>query len=336
MINDKILNLINKIVWWIPFKNKRNNVREELINEIINFNDEILSEYIKVLLSEKKIPMNSKIEKDIIELSKHKIYFYDYNYDNNFVYLKKDNINFVTDSYNQIIVKEVFCDNLYNIEKYIDTNKKYVFIDIGCNRGYTTLFYAKKEYCKKIYSYEIVKNIFEYTKENININPDIKDKVILHNFGLSNYDGKIKVGYCPFHDSVSTTNKDFMNYLSKSEKIEYIESDIRDAFNALKEIFNNNEVEENIIMKIDTEGSEYEIFDSLLNNQKNIFDKIKLIIGEFHFGTKEIDKKLKKLGFENNIVNEREFVFYRAEQSRAEAEHIRSDQSRAEQSRANM
>ncbi|WP_157148147.1 hypothetical protein [Brachyspira pilosicoli] len=34
-INDDITKMINDIVWWIPFKNKRNNLRNLLNNNII-------------------------------------------------------------------------------------------------------------------------------------------------------------------------------------------------------------------------------------------------------------------------------------------------------------
>ena len=33
-MNNEELDLINKAVWWIPFKNKRNNLRNKLIDII--------------------------------------------------------------------------------------------------------------------------------------------------------------------------------------------------------------------------------------------------------------------------------------------------------------
>ena len=33
-INDDITKIINDLVWWIPFKNKRNNLRNLLTNNI--------------------------------------------------------------------------------------------------------------------------------------------------------------------------------------------------------------------------------------------------------------------------------------------------------------
>ena len=321
MIDKEIIDLVNKIVWWIPFKGKRNNLRNALIEKInckcnnytLNKYDKIIYDYIDILLNLKCVNINEKLKKDIFELSKNNIYFYDYDKYNDFIYLRKENLNFVTDSYNQIIIKEVFCNDLYNIEKYIDINNKYTFIDIGCNRGYTTLFYAKKYYCNKIYSFEIVNNIFKYALKNIELNEDIKNKVLLYNFGISNYDGKVKVAYCPFHDSVSSINSDAIDYLVNNESVEYVESEVRDFSKILGDIIKDNP-KENIVIKIDTEGSEYKIFESLFNNEI-LFKQIKLFIGEFHFGTNGIDKKLEDLGFISYITG-RDFIFYRPDQTR--------------------
>ena len=46
-MNNEELDLINKAVWWIPFKNKRNNLRNKLIDIIDDktknkYSDEIL------------------------------------------------------------------------------------------------------------------------------------------------------------------------------------------------------------------------------------------------------------------------------------------------------
>lgn len=51
-MDKNIENIINDIVWWIPFKNKRNYLRNELkneINNIINNKDEIIDEKNKII-----------------------------------------------------------------------------------------------------------------------------------------------------------------------------------------------------------------------------------------------------------------------------------------------
>ena len=68
--------------------------------------------------------MDNQFINELLILTKKDIFFYKYDKDNNFIYLTKDNINLVTDFYNQVIVKEVFYDNLYDIDKYLDVNSK--------------------------------------------------------------------------------------------------------------------------------------------------------------------------------------------------------------------
>ncbi|MEI0621054.1 FkbM family methyltransferase [Brachyspira pilosicoli] len=155
--------------------------------------------------------------------------------------------------------------------------------------------------------------MFRYAKKNIDINP-LKDKVYLYNFGLSNCNKTIKVAYYPFHDYLSSINKNHIDIIDKLEKMEYIENYIKDTADVLKKIIKEDKIDNDIVIKIDTEGSEYDIFDSLLNNYIDIFDKVKLFIGEFHFGTNGIDKKLEDLGFVSYITG-RDFIFYRPDQN---------------------
>ncbi|MEI0621053.1 hypothetical protein R4J18_10040 [Brachyspira pilosicoli] len=92
--------------------------------------------------------MDNQFINELLILTKKDIFFYKYDKDNNFIYLTKDNINLVTYFYNQVILKEVFYDNLYDIDKYLDVNKQYVFFDIDSNKGYTTLYYSQKNIAK--------------------------------------------------------------------------------------------------------------------------------------------------------------------------------------------
>ena len=331
-ISSNLNNLINSIAWWVPFKKKRNDLRNNLLNcidsefkNIENTYDILLYNFIDNFFKKNNIKLDNQFINELLILTKKDIFFYKYDKDNNFIYLTKDNINLVTDFYNQVIVKEVFYDNLYDIDKYLDVNKQYVFFDIGCNKGYTTLYYSQKKYCKSIYSFELVPNIFRYAKKNIDINPVLKDKVHLYNFGLSNCNKTIKVAYYPFHDYLSSINKNFTDTISKLEKMEYVENYVKDTAYVLKEIIKENKIYNELVIKIDTEGSEYDIFDSLLNNYIDIFDKVKLFIGEFHFGTNGIDKKLEDLGFISYITG-RDFIFYRPDQTRPD--QTRPDQTR--------
>ena len=82
-MDKNIEKIINDIVWWIPFKNKRNYLRNELkneINNIINNKDEIIDEKNKII-NDKYINNFKANDNTLIKKIR-----YDFVKDNNFIY----------------------------------------------------------------------------------------------------------------------------------------------------------------------------------------------------------------------------------------------------------
>ena len=68
-------------------------------------------------------------------------------------------------------------------------------------------------------------------------------------------------------------------------------ANVKDAGSVISDIIKNNDINCNIVLKIDTEGAENKIIDSLINC--NLLDKIDLIMGESHLEeSKNIGSKL--------------------------------------------
>ena len=59
--------------------------------------------------------------------------------------------------------------------------------------------------------------------------------------------------------------------------------DVKKASEILKPIIIGNDVK-NIILKIDAEGAEYDIFEDLRDNFPEIFDRVEIIVGDAHLG----------------------------------------------------
>jgi hypothetical protein len=79
----------------------------------------------------------------------------------------------------------------------------------------------------------------------------------------------------------------------------------KDASEALTPIINDN-IGKRIILKIDTEGAEYDILESLDNS--GLLKKIDIVLIEFHFkGSKELQRRLLKNGFVTR--EETDFIF---------------------------
>ena len=193
-------------------------------------------------------------------------------------------INIVTDSY-PWIVKEIFGDEIYKFETKIDTSKKYTVLDIGANKGYAALYFAQKEYVKDIYAFELVPQTIKFMKKNLKLNTKYRNKIKLYEFGLGKESRDVIINRLENRDACNTIISEFVDSYMPEEKGLGISQQciIKKASTILKELVEKNNIK-NIILKIDVEGSEYEIIEDLVSCYPEIFNKICLIIGDTHLG----------------------------------------------------
>lgn len=167
------------------------------------------------------------------------------------------------------IISEEF--KMYHIDKYLEKGID-TAIDIGAHIGGTTVLLAKSGV--KVWAVEPCNGNFELLDENVRRNK--LDNVVLYNKAVGAEAGKrtlyverVNTGLCSFYGKGNDT-----------QEVEIITLD-----DILKEM------ETCDLLKMDCEGSEYEI----LMNQKD-FSKIKNIVAELHFDKErelEIINKLK-------------------------------------------
>ncbi len=194
-------------------------------------------------------------------------------------------LNILTDTQYPWIVYEIFLDKIYELQSNINKNSEYNILDIGANRCYASLFFAQKPYVKSIYAFELVKHTAEFAKRILDINPKYKDKIHLFNFGLGKSNEEVTINMLPHRDGCNTINSDFFESYMPEETGRGIPQvcDVKKASEILKPIVNDNNLQ-NIILKIDAEGAEYDIFEDLQNNFPEIFDRVSVIIGDAHLG----------------------------------------------------
>mgnify|MGYP006429022745 CR=1 FL=1 len=153
--------------------------------------------------------------------------------------------------------------------------KEDIVIDIGAHIGLFSLFAS--QYCKngKIFCYEPIEKNFGILKKNIELNK-IKN-VIYFNSAVSNQLNKLKI----FIDSDDSAHSIF-----KSDK-NFIEVNST----TIKSIFDENKIKNCNLLKLDCEGSEYQIIESI---PKEYFLKIDKMIIEYHIANEnpELYKKL--------------------------------------------
>ncbi len=197
-------------------------------------------------------------------------------------------------------LKNIYFEKEYNLV-FSNGNQNIIF-DIGMNIGAASLYFANLKSVCKVYGVEPFKDTFDVANKNVLSNVKIKDKIELFNYGLDNYNGKSSVTYNPEMSCGMSTNK-IHNKLSilqydewiglNKEKSYLTEVDIVNAADFIKEKIEDGK---NIIIKMDCEGSEYNIMNLL--NQKKLIRRINAFIIEWHdFGAEKLEKILQENKF---------------------------------------
>lgn len=183
---------------------------------------------------------------------------------------------------------EVFVLKEYN---FIIENPS-VLIDIGFNVGYTTLFFAKNKMVKKIYAFEPFDETLEQGKINMNLNPKFKEKVCLYDYGLSDKNEERIISYnFKMKGSIGKLGYDASKNSHSIKKRIIIK-----RFDEIYLDIAKKEIENEIILKIDCEGDEYDIVKSLQGINKELLPKIILI--EWHkLGDQDIINRLHSCGY---------------------------------------
>jgi len=180
-----------------------------------------------------------------------------------------------------------------------------VILDIGGNIGTTSVYYGHMFPNAKIYSFEPVPDNYEILQKNIAEFPNITG----YNVALGKEDTKAKI--YTYSDNDNTGG--YSLYDLEVDKDKYQEITIKKTDSYLKEIG----VGQVDLIKIDTEGAEYDILTSM---NPDMLSKVRWIIGELHgerdfellaylnhWFSIDIDKSLRSRLYNFNAVN-REFA----------------------------
>ena len=159
-----------------------------------------------------------------------------------------------------------------------------IIIDVGGHIGLFMLFC--KQFCHKgkIYCFEPVLNNYRILSDNIKLN-DFKN-VFPFNIAVSKQDGNI-----PLYLNDDASGHSIFLKNSNSIQVESI---------TLQKIFDLNNIKKCNLLKLDCEGSEYEIINSLPDSYFSMIDKM---IIEYHFAEKypklliDLIKKLERMSF---------------------------------------
>lgn len=154
---------------------------------------------------------------------------------------------------------------VWKLREYETPKQNDIVVDIGAQIGTFTVYAAQRAHGGKVFAYEPLPENFEFLNQNIKLN-HLKN-VISFQLAVSSTSGG---GYLFIQKHNSGGHSVYNSGNDKKISIEKI---------TLGEIFTQNKIEKIDFLKIDTEGSEYDI---LLNASKDILSKIGKIIIEYH------------------------------------------------------
>ena len=177
---------------------------------------------------------------------------------------------------------ESFFYREYEFVPYCEDEK--ILIDIGANIGDTALYFANKGY--DVYAFEPLPQICEIAYKNIDLNPNLKERIKFFNKAVSYKNGTITISY----DEKNSAITGEFNESDKKVEVEAI---------TINDIINTFQIKPDVL-KIDCEGCEVGI---IKNSDLSMFSEI---IMEYHTNFTSVPedtliKILEKQGF--NLIN---------------------------------
>ena len=195
----------------------------------------------------------------------------------------------ITSKSELFILNEIFVNKCYQF--FLPHREEIYLIDIGMNVGLAALFFAGLPFVRKIHGFEPFEPTFRQALKNFERNPIRATKVEVHNFGLGDRDEEVTIDYNPYNKGINASTGNIRRNGSIRKEVIRVKS----ASAVLNDLMRQYP-EYSFFVKIDAEGSEYPIFDSLFTGQ--LPHQVKGMIIEWHFkGPEMLEKKLLGAGF---------------------------------------
>ena len=183
------------------------------------------------------------------------------------------------------IINEIYVKKCYQFR--FPPQHNISIIDIGMNVALASLFFASLPYVKEVFAFEPFKPTYKLALQNLAFNEELSSKIHPRNYGLGKKE-EIMETYFSRSDSGLNNIYGRIQEPQKDEDLETIE--IKNACSEINEILEKQSQSE-FIIKIDTEGAEYEIMESIFS--KRVSEKIIGFMIEWHNdGSDRLEKLL--------------------------------------------
>lgn len=204
-------------------------------------------------------------------------------------------VNTVEDIY---FLCQTFGQNIYNII----FPKRAVVMDIGMNIADTSIYFANKENVVLVRAFEPFTPTFDMAIRNIKLNPEVASRIEPFNYGLGDKHRRLKCEYSP----TCKGGVGIAGFVKRPKKpvkdvsIEEIEirSVAKEVMKAKKDF-----PDYNLVLKVDCEGSEFEIIKGL--DKENLLSTVSVFLLEWHNKSPvEILEALKNANFTVLVIDD--------------------------------
>jgi len=140
------------------------------------------------------------------------------------------------------------------------------FVDVGCNIGYYSCLYSRSNLAGKVYAIDPNPEMIRRTKENLDLNSFTNYKLL--NFGVSYKSESLEL-FIP-KNRHSTSSFAYNPSRDDPAMVDRIDVQVK----TLGDILAGEDVNSPSLLKIDTEGFEYNVFSGLDSEKSLMFDYI--------------------------------------------------------------
>lgn len=191
------------------------------------------------------------------------------------------------------IAHEVFYHLIYNFCPIAP----FQVVDVGMNTGTSALFFASSTNCLRVDAFELFEPTAQRAEMNLSLNPALRTKIKTNHFGLGSKDEAFLLDYFPEYKG-SVGLRGLPAYAHPKDallQVQKLPVQIRDAVPVFRKII-EDAGSTAIVCKLDCEGSEYDIIQTLKN--AGLLKKISAFMIEWHMlGPDEIKSALREAGF---------------------------------------
>lgn len=170
-------------------------------------------------------------------------------------------------------------DKIFRREEYgIIIDFPALVFDVGMHVGYASLYFARNPQVKVI-GFEPFRQTFQRAQANFSLNPDLQGRIDVRNYGLAGRNMMAHAAYC------YGKNRQANIYEAGDEVVEV--RDASEIFRKAREAHQGRE----IILKMDCQGAEYEIFDSMESSGE--LKHILAMAVFYHNGAERLERHLR-------------------------------------------